>query len=156
MQWIPPASQPSTHPGQDVKKSASHSQRERQPPLKSTFKPVSKTQRVKGTREFHKIFRNCKNINRVLSPVIVWEHLTKTWQRQRQSRSRKLSVCNNLCIHPHLETCIVFSRTTPSPSPNCLCPAGPTSWSVTLRLKRTNSNILPLCKVMLPGSLPLF
>ena len=45
-----------------------------------------------------------------------------------------------------------------APAPNCLCSAGPTPWSVTLLLNRTSCNILmPLCKVMFPGSLhPLF
>ena len=41
----------------------------------------------------------------------------------------------------------------PVPAPDCLCPAGPTSWSVTFLLNRTSPNILPLRKVMFPGSL---
>ena len=41
----------------------------------------------------------------------------------------------------------------PAPAPNCLCPTGPTSWSVTLFSNRTSPNILPLCKIMFPGSL---
>ena len=36
---------------------------------------------------------------------------------------------------------------------DCLCPTGLTSWSVTLFSNRTILNILPLCKVMFPGSL---
>ena len=51
---------------------------------------------------------------------------------------------------------IILNRTRnlfPAPAPNCLCPAGATSWSVTLLLNKTSPNILPLCKVMFPGSL---
>ena len=40
-----------------------------------------------------------------------------------------------------------------APAPTCLCQAGPTPWSDTLLLNRTSPNILPLCKIMLPGSL---
>ena len=40
-----------------------------------------------------------------------------------------------------------------APSPNCLCQAGPTPRSVTILFNRTSPHILPLCKVMLPGSL---
>ena len=36
---------------------------------------------------------------------------------------------------------------------DCLFPTGLTSWSVTLFFNRTIPNILPLCKVMFPGSL---
>ena len=41
----------------------------------------------------------------------------------------------------------------PAPAPDCLCPAGPTPWSVTLILNRNSSNIMPLCKVMFPSSI---
>ena len=41
----------------------------------------------------------------------------------------------------------------PALTPDCLCPACLTSWSVTLHLNRTIPNILPLCKVTIPGSL---
>ena len=51
---------------------------------------------------------------------------------------------------------IILNRTRnilPAPAPDCLCPAGLPSWSVTFLLNRTSPNILPLCKVMFPGSL---
>ena len=51
---------------------------------------------------------------------------------------------------------IIFNRTRnpyPATAPDCPCQAGPTPWSVTLLVNRTSPNILPLCKVMFPGSL---
>ena len=54
---------------------------------------------------------------------------------------------------------IILNRTRnffPAPAPNCICPAGLPSWSVTIILNRTSPYILPLCKVLFPGShLPL-
>ena len=41
----------------------------------------------------------------------------------------------------------------PAHAPDYVCPAGPTSWSVTLLLNSTSPNIVPVCKVMFPGSL---
>ena len=51
---------------------------------------------------------------------------------------------------------IILNRTRnlfPAPAPDCLCLAGLPSWSGTLFLNRTSENILPLCKVLFPGSL---
>ena len=50
----------------------------------------------------------------------------------------------------------ILNRTSnifPAPAPDCHYPAGLTSWSVTILLNRTSPNILPLCKVIFPGSL---
>ena len=38
------------------------------------------------------------------------------------------------------------------PFSDCICPAHLTFWPVTLFLNRTSPNILPLCKVLFPGS----
>ena len=40
-----------------------------------------------------------------------------------------------------------------APAPYCLCPEALPSWSVTLLMNRTSPYILPLCKVLFPGSL---
>ena len=40
-----------------------------------------------------------------------------------------------------------------APAPDCLCPAGLPSWSCYLLLNRTSPNILPVSKILFPGSL---
>ena len=78
---------------------------------------------VKGTREFQKRSRNGKNSNRVLSPVTLWEHLTRTWplpgrdslEQEEGEISRSglgmVSIyMHYLCIYSHLETYTVLVK----------------------------------------------
>ena len=117
--------------------------------------------RTRAGRNFLVLFRNMMSLT--LNNLCIYPNFRDPYGLRKDDNDSlpflKLSLMS--FTYFHARSCLIIMNRTriisPAPAPDCLCPAGPTHWSLTFFFNRTSQNILFLWKVMFPGSIhPLY